>query len=306
MSAELRPTAPANLMRMHNQPPAQRRPAVLYLANLRPSGRRTMHAALDKIAGLLTQGQADAEWCPWHLVRYEHAAAVRAVLASTYAPATVNRHLTALRGVVRECWRLGMIPAEIRQQVEDVPGVKASTLPAGRMLSREELTRLWEGCSERDRALMALLFAGGLRRSEAARVTCEDLEEIEGGALRVYVWGGKGGKDRTVTIAGAYASALHRRLRERKVGRFLGLGPTGIYERLRKALAVLQLPTASPHDLRRSFISHALDAGVDLATVARMAGHADPRTTARYDRRGEKAEEAAADRLVDFLGRADP
>ena len=103
-----------------------------------------------------------------------HTAAVRAFLAEKYAPAMANKCLAALRGVLKAAWRLRQMPTDEYQRARDIPTVRGESLPRGRALSRGELHALFAVCMEdeqikgaRDAALLAVLYGGGLRRSEA-------------------------------------------------------------------------------------------------------------------------------------------
>jgi hypothetical protein len=128
--------------------PLDQNPAAVYLAHLTPGGQRTMCEALNKIAAMLTGGQANALTCQWSALRFQHTAAVRARLAATYKPATANRIICALRGTLKMAWRLGQMSAEDYHRAADIPAVRGETVPAGRELHVGEISALIMACQK--------------------------------------------------------------------------------------------------------------------------------------------------------------
>src|SRR5580704_5604188 len=115
--------------------PPDRHPVHVYIARLCSGSRRTMREALNIIAAILTGGKCDAENLPWAALRYQHTAATRAALIERYKPSMANKTVAALRGVLKESWRLGYMTAEDYHRAADVPTIKAQTLPRGRALA---------------------------------------------------------------------------------------------------------------------------------------------------------------------------
>ncbi len=76
------------------------------------------------------------------------------------------------------------------------------------------------------------------------------------------------------------------------------IGGASIAYILRRRQQEARIEPFSPHDIRRTTVTHMLDAGVNVFTVQNLAGHADPTTTARYDRRGENAKRRAVECLT--------
>lgn len=307
-AAAVAPTLPA----VAPAEPLGARPLDVYLAQLAPNSRRAVRGDLTRIAALLAPPAADPEHIPWHRLRYEHVAAIRQRLAEGYAPSSANRMLSSLRGVLRESWKLGLLPAEAYQRAIHVKPVRGSRLPAGRALSAGEIRTLFRGCAEdrrpagaRDAALLAVLYGAGVRRAEAVHLDLSDFD-AEAGSVRVR--SGKGNKQRITYVQGlgALAVSVWIELRGRDPGPlFLPIHRSGrigtrrmreqsIYDILRRRAVATGIPPFSPHDLRRTFAGDLLDAGADISTVQQLLGHASVTTTQRYDRRGEATKRRAA------------
>ena len=300
-------------------------PVMAYMAGLGANSRRPQKQALDVITGYLTGGQmTDCLSLDWAALRYSHTQAVRSKLAENYAASSANRMLAALRGVLRAAWRLGLMSAEDYQAAADVKAVTGETVPAGRELSGGELSALIANCQKddnpKDAAMIGLLYGAGLRRAEVIGLDLANYDQ-ESGKLIIT---GKRNKQRTAYVTNGARHALEDWLAIRgqeagplfcevskngdllleakqittKKGKVMNKGgrmtSQAIYNMLKRRGAAAGVSKFSPHDLRRTFVSDLLDAGADIATVAKMAGHANIQTTARYDRRPEQAKEKAA------------
>jgi len=211
------------------------------------------------------------------------------------AAATLQRKAACLRSFYRHLRREGLIEHD---PTADLRGPrKSQRLP--HVLSREEVAQLMDSPSGtapralRDRALLELMYACGLRASEAIGLMVGDVS-LEEAMLRAR---GKGSKERLVPVGRQALSALEvylERGRPRLVGqrreghlflnqRGTGLTRQGLYKIVQgHARAVGLEGRMSPHTLRHTFATHLLAGGCDLRSLQEMLGHADLATTQMY------------------------
>jgi integrase/recombinase XerD len=207
---------------------------------------------------------------------------------------SVARRLSAARGFLRFAVREGWLPIDPSQGL--TPPRVGRKLPKDR--SAAELSALLGALDaesprgSRDRAMIAVLYGGGLRVSELCDARMADLDR-PAGLLKVL---GKGDKPRLVPLGEVCLDAIDAYLTLRSSAprqeacRYLFCGPSGarltrqaVWKIVRRAGAGLGLDSALfPHALRHSFASHLLSGGADLRTVQLLLGHASIKTTEIY------------------------
>lgn len=327
MTAEITLAAPAPASRAHN-------PYWTYLAALNSGeSRRAMQGHLDRLAAILLPetGHGAGELAPWGMLRYEHAAMLRAVLAARHdagiwKASTVNAHLSALRGVITEAWRLGLMTTDERDRARDVRNITATRQPAGRDIHDEEIAAMLDAGDEpgpleiRDTALIAWLWSTGGRRKEAASQLIEGYSRRDRSVEII----GKGNRGRTgylhpeaapyigrwLAMAGTRRRDGHLVIAPARTGPMFRpvdrwgnvtdrhVTPRAIGQIVERRRLEAGLEPLSVHDWRRTFVGDLLDSGADLAMVQALAGHQSPATTAIYDRRPERQRRDAIDRRV--------
>jgi site-specific recombinase XerC len=307
----------AEIGRLESAIPADRNPLLVYLASLGGNRSRTVVLQrLNRIAGLVSSG-LDATSLDWSKLRYQHVAAIRATLIeSGLAPATCNAMLSAVKGVLRECWRLQYLDTENYHRAVDVKGIKGERIRRGRSLSMKDVGALFRTCANdessagrRDAGILAVMLGAGLRREEVVSLDCADYDPENG---QLLIRSGKGNKDRTAYVSNGSKIVLEKWLvtRQKEDGPlFNPVSQTGeidyrrisaqaIYMMLRKRGKQAKLQDFAPHDCRRFFASTAIDQSGDLSAISSLLGHKSISTTVRYDVRDERKKQNVVELLT--------
>ena len=320
------PIYTSDLLPAHDASTLPADPVQVYLDSLRsPDSKRVMEGCLRQILVMvietergeplpLDQRYPNPRGRAWWLLRYEHTTRIKALLIEHgYATSSVNKHLAALRRVLKECRRLRLMSAEDYVSAVDIPDETIHREPAGREVHGDEIEKLLAACAEspsplqeRDSALITILQCTGMRRAEAAEALIENYD-ARGRWLKIT---GKGRKERTVPIHKDAVPHLERwlaLLNERRGPMFRSIDkhshigesmePNAIYRVIQKLHKQAGLQLMSTHDFRRTFIDNFIESGGDLVQAQKLAGHASPVTTASYDRRGQRGLRDAVDRM---------
>lgn len=209
------------------------------------------------------------------------------------AARTVARRLAALRSLFDTLQEEGLVEATPTE------GARSPKLPAHlpRFLSVEQAKALLAvpdpstPRGRRDRCILDLLYAAGLRVSELCDLTLSGLD-LQGGYVRVF---GKGGKERVVPVHDAarrdladYLAHTRPLLKPKDAHVFVNrdggrLSRQSVFKLVRRCAELAGVPFAvSPHTLRHSFATHLLEGGADLRSVQTLLGHADIAATEIY------------------------
>jgi site-specific recombinase XerD len=217
------------------------------------------------------------------------------------APGTINLRLGAVRRLAYEAADCGLLSADLAAGIRRVKGVKKLGVRLGNWLTAQQAQALWqapdrEGIKgKRDRALLAVLLACGLRRHEVAKLAFDHLQQREGHWAIVDLRG-KAGHVQTIpvpewvhglldewtTSAGINMGSLFRRVSS--AGRVWGEAVTEklVWHVVKEFAGKIGVSKLAPHDLRRSCARLCRAAGGELEQIQFLLGHISVQTTERY------------------------
>ena len=232
------------------------------------------------------------------------------------APGTVNLRLGAVRRLAYEAADCGLLSSDLAAGIRRVKGVKKLGVRLGNWLTAQQGQALWQAPGreqlkgKRDRALLALLLACGLRRHEIVALTLDHLQQREEHWALVDLVG-KAGHMRTVPVPDwvkseldewlAAAAIVRGRLSRRvnKAGRAWGedLTEKAVWHIVREAANRVGVAKLAPHDLRRTCARLCHASGGELEQIQFLLGHVSVQTTERYLGCKQRIHSAVNDRI---------
>ena len=223
-----------------------------------------------------------------------------------YSPSTINQKMSAIRKLATEAADNGLMDQQIANGIGKVKGVKSAGVRTGNWLTKDQAERLINSPDTstlkglRDRAILAVLIGTGIRRSELAALTFEDIQQRDGRWVIVDLIGkrnrvrsvpmpswAKAAIDYWAEAAGidsghVFRGFVYGRGRAQYVlDDSEGITPQVVYNVVKEYIQEQDLDIA-PHDLRRSFSKLALKGGAKLDQIQLTLGHASIRTTELY------------------------
>jgi len=217
------------------------------------------------------------------------------------SPSSINQRLSAIRKLAEEAADNGALDPQVANAIRAVKGARSEGRRTGNWLTREQ-AQVWLGAPDRrttrglrDRALLAVLIGCGLRRSEAAGLTFEHVQQRDGRWVLVDLVG-KRDKIRSVPMPNWAKAAIDEWSRasgvlkglvfravnkgDRMVGD--GITPQAIYNIIVGYAAELEKEGVAPHDLRRTFAKLAHKGGAAIDQIQLSLGHESIQTTEYY------------------------
>lgn len=279
--------------------------------NLSPYTLRNYDGDLRGLLAFLEERQID----PRALSRQTFREYLSRLVADGISPGSIQRKVSAARGFYRWLQAQGLMEANPLANVKGPR--KPRRLPS--FLTHDEVTALIS-CPQgsrpqaiRDRAILELLYATGMRVSEIVALDLDDVD-LDAQSVRVV---GKGNKERMVVMGEPAREALERYLREARPRLAAGperafflnrdggrLSVRRVQLMLRKYAAAAGLgKRAYPHLLRHTFATHLLDGGADLRVVQELLGHANVNTTQVYLHVTEERQRAVMEASLDTIAR---
>ena len=217
-----------------------------------------------------------------------------------YAPSSINQKLSAIRKLAVEASYNGLMDGQLALGVKEIKGVKTAGVRIGNWLTKDQAERLINMPDRttlkglRDRAILAVMIGGGLRRSEVASLTFDHIQQREGRWVIADLIG-KGNRIRTVPIASWTKQAIDEWAQTAQISTGHIFRPINKGDNLSgdhltsqavqdvvKDYANRTGLTLSAHDTRRTFAQLSRQAGADLEQIQLSLGHASIQTTERY------------------------